>query len=286
MALYKTYKLYINGAFPRSEQGRVLTQLDAQGKPVANYCWATRKDCRDAIQAARAAQPAWVARGAFNRSQILYRLAEMLADRASLFSAKLQTVLGWAPELAAAEAQAAVNLTFSYAGWADKYAQVLGSVNPVAGSFTNFTYPEPTGVVAVFCSQQSPLVGLVAAILPIVLSGNTVCALVDAPAPLIAVDFAEALATSDFPPGVVNILTGQFAELLKPVASHADLNALAYFGNDRAVQAALQIAASETVTRCHCQPDPAAHIWQGAVSSPAAILPFLEFKTVWQPNGF
>jgi acyl-CoA reductase-like NAD-dependent aldehyde dehydrogenase len=257
----KTYKLYIGGEFPRSESGR---SYEVQGQNVAR---ASRKDVRDAVRAARLAFPGWAGRTAYNRGQILYRLAEMLearrADLASVCSG---------PE----EVERAIDRLVWYAGFADKFAQVLGSSNPVAGPYFNFTIPEPTGVVALLAPEEPALAGLVSRLAPAVVGGNTVVAVASEALPLAAVELAEALATSDLPGGVVNILTGSKAELAPWLAGHMDVNALDLAGADGQT-ADLERLAAENVKR----------VVHGHVDeqSPWEIASFLELKTVWHPIG-
>lgn len=274
----KTYKLFIDGKFPRSERGRVLAQTDAKGAVMANYAWATRKDLRNAVTAARKAQTGWAGRTAFNRSLILYRIAETLEDRRDAFVAKLQSHAGLKAQAAEAELSAAIDRLFFYAGWADKYAQVLSSVNPVAAPFFNFTVPEPTGVVVAFAPQESVLLGLVSAILPIIVSGNTAVVVVENDAPTVAIDFAEVVAVSDVPAGVVNLLTGKRSELVTWAAAHMDVNAIAYFGTDSQEIAEIEQSAADNVKRVKTFTD-------SSTQSLYAILPFVEFKTAWHPIG-
>lgn len=281
----KTYKLYINGAFPRSERGRVLPQHSAKGEWMANYCWSTRKDFRNAMIAARAAQSGWNKRSAFNRSQILYRIAETLDDRRSVFEQKLGELLALKPKQAQQVVSKTVDVIFYYAGWADKYGPVLSSVNPVSQPFFNFTTPEPTGVVTVFAPTQSPLLGLVAAIMPVVLSGNACIAVVENVAPTLAIDFAEVLAVSDVPGGVVNILTGKRDELVEYVAGHMDLNALVVYGGTVAEREMVGMVSAENVKRSKFYPDPTLEEWLKTEPSLYTILPTVEFKTAWHPIG-
>ncbi|MGB1249997.1 MAG: aldehyde dehydrogenase family protein [Candidatus Promineifilaceae bacterium] len=285
IAIPKTYKLYINGKFPRSERGRVLPQHDAEGNWVANYCWSTRKDFRNAVQAARAAQGGWAKRSAFNRSLILYRIAETLEDRRDLFERKLMSLLDIKAEIAAKLVSKSIDVIFFYAGWADKYGPVLSSVNPVSQPFFNFTTPEPTGVVAAFVSRQSPLVGLVCAICPIILSGNSCLAIVENVAPTLAIDFAEVLAVSDVPSGVVNVLTGTRDELIAHVAGHMDLNGIAYYGGAGDEWRQLETIAAENLKRTKRYDDMGLEDWISAETSLYTIQPFVEFKTTWHPIG-
>ncbi|HVC87340.1 MAG TPA: aldehyde dehydrogenase family protein [Gaiellaceae bacterium] len=257
----KTYKLYIGGAFPRSESGRTY---EAQGQNVA---LASRKDVRDAVSAARAGQPKWAGATAYSRGQVLYRVAEMMEARV--------------PELAALcsgenEVHRAIDRFVWYAGFADKLSQVLGGTNPVAGPYFNFTIPEPTGVVAVIAPDDPPLLGLVSRIAPALTGGNAVVALASETQPLVAIELAEAIATSDVPAGVVNLLTGRRAELAPWLASHMDVNAIDVTGAD-GLRAELEVAAAENVKR----------VVSGKADSQSLyeISAFLELKTVWHPIG-
>ena len=257
----KTYKLYIGGAFPRSESGRTY---EAEGQNVAR---ASRKDVRDSVRAARAAQPGWAAATAYNRGQVLYRLAEMVEARVPEF-AGLCTGRD--------EVERSIDRVVWYAGWADKLPQVLGGSNPVAGPYFNFTVPEPTGVVAVLAPDEPPLLGLVTRLLPPLVGGNAVVAVASEQRPLAAIELAEAIATSDLPGGVVNLLTGFRTELAPVLASHMDVNAIDIGGDDGAA-ADLERVAAENVKRVvHGRPD---------VQSPWEIASFLELKTVWHPVG-
>jgi acyl-CoA reductase-like NAD-dependent aldehyde dehydrogenase len=257
----KTYKLFIGGAFPRSESGRTY---EAEGQNVAR---ASRKDVRDAVRAARAALPKWAGMTAYNRGQVLYRLAEMIESRRAEFA-----------ELSSGgeEVDRAVDRIVWYAGWTDKLAQVLGSSNPVAGPYFNFTVPEPTGVVGVVAPGEPPLLGLVSRLLPPLTGGNAVVALASESHPLAAIELAEALATSDVPGGAVNLLTGHRDELAPWLASHMDVNAIDVTGAD-GTAAELERAAADNVKRVvRGQPDS---------QSPWDIASFLELKTVWHPVG-
>ncbi len=282
----KTYKLYVNGAFVRSERGRYLAQMDANGDFVANYAWASRKDFRDAVVAARKAFSGWSKRSAFNRSQILYRAAEMLEDRRDVFEKHLTTLLGYKPQEARKEVDSAVDRFMYFAGWADKYGQILSSVNPIGAPYFNFSLPEPTGVVTVFASRTSPLVGLVSAIAPVILSGNTVIVVVENEAPTVAIDLAEVLATSDLPGGIVNILTGIRTEIIPFAAEHMDVNAIASFGSDGDERRQIQEMSADNVKRVHFEDDPSAKEWRGSEhESLYKITPFVEVKTAWHPIG-
>ena len=257
----KTYKLFIGGDFPRSESGRTF---EAEGQNVAR---ASRKDARDAVRAARAAFPAWSGMTAYNRGQVLYRLAEMMEARA----ADLESACSGRQEV-----EAAIDRVVWYAGWADKLAQVLGSSNPVAGPYFNFTVPEPTGVVAVLAPAEPALEGLVSRILPVLVGGNAVVAVASEAHPLAAIELAEALATSDLPGGTVNILTGFRDELAPWLAGHMDVNALDIPGAD-GTSAELERLAAENVKRVVCS--------SADVQSPWEIGAFMELKTVWHPIG-
>jgi acyl-CoA reductase-like NAD-dependent aldehyde dehydrogenase len=257
----KTYKLFIGGAFPRSESGRTY---EAQGQNVAR---ASRKDVRDAVVAARAAQPKWASATAYNRGQVLYRVAEMMEARIAEFA-----------ELCSGrdEVERAIDRWVWYAGFADKLSQVLGGTNPVAGPYFNFTIPEPTGVVATIAPDEPALLGLVSRIAPAITGGNAVVALASESQPLAAIELAEALATSDVPGGVVNLLTGYRAELAPWLASHMDVNAIDLTGADGLVSD-LERAAADNVKRVvHGAPD---------TQSLYEISAFLELKTVWHPIG-
>ncbi len=257
----KTYKLYIGGAFPRSESGRTY---EVQGQNVAR---ASRKDVRDAVSAARGAQAKWASATAYNRGQVIYRIAEMIEARAAEFA-----------ELCSGrdEVERSIDRVVWYAGFADKLAQVVGSSNPVAGPYFNFTIPEPTGVVAVIAPDEPPLLGLVSRIAPALTAGNAIVALASETSPLAAIELAEALATSDVPGGVVNLLTGYRAELAPWLASHMDVNAIDLTGAD-GLRSDLEAAAAENVKRVVIgRPDG---------QSLADISSFLELKTVWHPIG-
>jgi acyl-CoA reductase-like NAD-dependent aldehyde dehydrogenase len=257
----KTYKLFIGGAFPRSESGRTY---EAQGQNVAR---ASRKDVRDAVRAARTALPKWAGMTAYNRGQILYRLAEMVEARAAEFAGSCS---------GRDEVERTIDRVVWYAGWADKLAQVLGSSNPVAGPYFNFTVPEPTGVVGVLAPDEPPLLGLVSRIAPALTGGNAVVAVASETQPLAAIELAEAIATSDVPGGVLNILTGHRAELAPWLASHMDVNAIDVSGADGGTPD-LERAAADNVKRVvHGSAD---------AQSPWEIAAFLELKTVWHPVG-
>ena len=261
LSVKKTYKLYIGGAFPRSESGRTF---DAGGHNVAR---ASRKDARDAVRAARGAFPAWSGLTAYNRGQVLYRLAEMMEARVT----DLEQACSGREEV-----EAAIDRTVWYAGWADKLPQVLGGANPVAGPYFDFTIPEPTGVVATVTPAEPPLLGIVSRLLPALVGGNTAVAVAGEPAAVAAVELAECLATSDFPSGSVNVLTGFADELTPWLAGHMDVNAIDLTGVDGDLTD-LQRSAAENVKRVvRSTPD---------AQSPWEIASFLELKTVWHPIG-
>ncbi len=225
MEILKTYKLYIGGQFPRTESGRSYLVSSLAGEPLANACLASRKDIRNAVQVARKAHGAWAAKTALNRSQIIYRIAEMLEARKGQFIDELSEA-GFGMEEANAEILSCIDRCVYYAGWADKFQALISSVNPVASSHFNFSTPEPMGVVGVLACQNTPLIGFISQILPIIIGGNTVVVLANSKMPLSAISFCEVLATSDVPGGVVNVLTGSIDELLPTLASHMDVNAL------------------------------------------------------------
>ena len=231
LGVAKTYKLYINGKFPRTESGRYIAVADKDGKTVANICRASRKDFREAVVAARSAVASWSGATAYLRGQILYRIAEMLEGRSEQFVSELMT-LGATKRIAQKEVKASIDCLVYYAGWADKFQQVFSAVNPVASSHFNFSLPEPVGVVAALSPQEGPLLGLVSDIAPVIAGGNTIIALTSEENPLCGVSFAEVLHSSDVPAGVVNILSGLRSELVEQFASHMDVNAIVYNGDD------------------------------------------------------
>ncbi len=281
----KTYKLYIGGAFPRSESGHSYVVNDSKGKFVANAALASRKDARDAVGAARKAFAGWSGRTAYNRAQILYRVAEMMEDRRPQFVEALRQSEGLTAARAGKELDEAIDRLVWYAGWADKITQVVGNANPVAGPFFNLSTPEPTGVVAVLAPQDSSLLGLISVIAPVIVTGNTVVVVSSYERPLPAVTFAEALATSDVPGGVVNILTGSAATVGPWLAAHMDVNAIDLTGiaGDTDLATALEEAAAENLKRVRRAPA-AEPDWSEAPALDA-MTTFLETKTVWHPIG-
>lgn len=277
----KTYKLYVGGAFPRSESGRSYPVTSPAGELLAHAAQASRKDVRDAVVAARKAFPGWSAATAYNRGQVLYRIAEMLDGRREQFAAEVRNAEGGSAAAAVATVAQAIDRWVWYAGWADKYAQVTGSANPVAGPYFNFSLPEPTGVVGALAPQESSLLGLVSVLAPIITTGNTTVVVASRERPLPAVSLAEVLATSDLPGGVVNLLTGYPGELAPWLASHRDVNAVDLTGVDPADRPALQQAAADNVKRVHASVD---EDWRSDPST-ARLAAFVETKTVWHPVG-
>jgi acyl-CoA reductase-like NAD-dependent aldehyde dehydrogenase len=283
LTVAKTYKLYVGGAFPRSESGRSYPVQDAKGAFLANAAQASRKDVREAVVAARKAFGAWARATAYNRGQVLYRVAELLEGRREQFVAELAASEGVATKRAQSTVDLAVDRWVWYAGWADKIATVLGAANPVAGPYFSFSVPEPTGVVGVLAPQSSSLLGLVSVVAPVIATGNTVVVVASEARPLPAITLSEVLATSDVPGGVVNILTGRTAELAPWLASHADVNALDLTGAPESTATELERSAAGTVKRV---------LRAGAVEPDWAAAPdvkrlraFLETKTVWHPKG-
>lgn len=281
----KTYKLFIGGAFPRSESGHSYAVNDAKGKFVANVALASRKDARDAVLAARKAFGGWSGRTAYNRGQVVYRIAEMMEDRRPQFEVAVRQSEGLSAAKAARVLDDSIDRLVWYAGWADKVAQVLGNANPVAGPYFNLSAPEPTGVVAVVAPQASSLLGFVEAIAPVIITGNTVIALTSHERPLPAATLAEVLATSDVPGGVVNILTGDWRVTAPWLAAHMDVNALDLLGvaGDHEAATRLEIAAADNLKRVRRAPatEPDFTVDPGM----EALAAFLETKTVWHPKG-
>ncbi len=280
LEVLKTYKIYIGGQFPRTESGRYYIATNSKGEQLANVCLSSRKDFRDAVVAARNAFKGWPARAAFNRGQILYRIAEMLEGRKAQFIEELMK-----QDISKAQSQKEVTVSIDrliyYAGWCDKYQQLFGTVNPVASSHFNFSVPEPTSVVAAIASQDNSLIGLVSIIAPIIAGGNTCVILASETKPLCAVSFAEVINSSDVPGGVVNILTGKPSELFSQFASHMDVNAVIYCGNDELIQKEIQQKAAGNVKRVL--------VYKGINwlsekgQSPYYILDAQEIKTTWHP---
>jgi acyl-CoA reductase-like NAD-dependent aldehyde dehydrogenase len=281
LAVRKTYKLYIGGAFPRSESGRSYVVTDHKGGFLANAAMASRKDARDAVTAARKAFGGWSGATAYNRGQVLYRVAELMEGRRDQFAAEVRSADGLGARQAEAAVDAAIDRWVWYAGWSDKIAQVRGAANPVAGPYFNFSLPEPTGVVAVIAPEASSLLGFVSVVAPAIVTGNTVVALASEHGPLPAVTLSEVLATSDVPGGVVNVLTGRTAEVAPWLASHMDVNAIDLAAAPADLADDLAIAAAENLKRVvrSQQAD-----WT-VTPSLDRMLAYLETKTVWHPVG-
>lgn len=282
IGVMKTYKLYIDGKFPRTESGRYSIHKDRSGQPLANICVASRKDFREAVVAARRAQPAWAARSAYNKGQILYRIAEMLEGRRAQFVSEFAQQ-GLPAAKAEQEVSVAVDRLVYYAGWSDKYQQVFSAVNPVESSHFNFSMPEPTGIVSVVAPEESGLAGLVSVVAPAIVGGNTVIVLAAEQYPLTAVTFAEVLHTSDLPGGVVNILTGTRKELIAHFSNHMDVNACIYCGDDVGHRKLVDENASLNVKRPYffSKTD-----WlSDSIQSPYRIMDLQEIKTTWHPVG-
>jgi acyl-CoA reductase-like NAD-dependent aldehyde dehydrogenase len=281
----KTYKLFIGGDFPRSESGHSYAVHDQRGHFVANAALASRKDARDAVSAARKAFPGWSGRTAYNRGQVVYRVAEVMEDRRAQFVEALRQGEGGTAANAGKVLDAAIDRLVWYAGWADKITQVVGNANPVAGPFFNLSTPEPTGVVAVVAPTESSLLGLVSVVAPVIVTGNTVVVAASPERPLAAVTFAEVLATSDVPGGVVNVLTGTHDRTLATLASHMDVNAIDLTGlaGDPERAAALEVAAADNLKRVRRAP--AAEPDWTADPGLDRLTYVLETKTVWHPIG-
>ena len=271
----KTYKLFINGAFPRTESGRTYEIKDSKGVFIANPCLASRKDLKDAVVAARAAHSGWNKASAYNKGQILYRIAEMLEGRRSQFVQEIVSVTGITKVKAEREVTGSVDRLVWYAGWSDKLSSLSGALNPVAGPYYNFTVPESMGVIAAIAPESPSLLGLIDAIAPIIVGGNTVIALASTKAPLSAMSFAEVVATSDVPAGVINILTGKKDEIAPWMASHMDIDGFDISGLGAKSHGAVRIAGAENLKR----------IYSFNSADPSRILAFLEHKTVWHPIG-
>ena len=282
VAVSKTYKLFIGGAFPRSESGRTYQARDNKGTFMANAALGSRKDLRDAVVAARKGYTAWSKATAYNRGQVIYRIAEMLEGRRTEFVELIMISTGGSTKIATAEVDLAIDRLVHYAGWTDKLAAVLGSANPVSSPHFSYSAPEPTGVVGILAPPGSPLLGLISVIAPVITGGNACVAIAAEQDPCVAITFAEVVATSDVPAGVINILTGRTAELAPHLAAHADVNALDLTGADAELRKSLEEAAAETIKRVYAPkgvPDFA------AAPGTARLRAFLEIKTVWHPTG-
>jgi acyl-CoA reductase-like NAD-dependent aldehyde dehydrogenase len=271
----KTYKLFINGAFPRTESGRTYEIKSAKGVFISNPCLASRKDLKDAVVAARAAQSGWNKASAYNKGQILYRIAEMLEGRRGQFVEEIVLVTGATKSKAEKEVTDSVDRLVWYAGWSDKLSSLSGALNPVAGPYYNFTVPESMGVIAAIAPEVPSLLGLIDVIAPIIVGGNTVVVLASTKAPLSAMSFAEVIATSDVPAGVINILSGKKDEIAPWMASHMDIDGFDISGLAAKSHGAIRIAGAENLKR----------IYSFKSADPGRILAFLENKTVWHPIG-
>ena len=282
LAVAKTYKIYIDGKFPRTESGRYFTLEDKKGAVIANICRGSRKDFRNSVVAARKAQPGWAKASAYLRGQILYRIAEMLEGRREQFVAELK-LQGIADRAAQKEVDASIDRLIYFAGWADKYQQVFSAVNPVASSHFNFSVLEPTGVVSIIAPDESGLLGLIANVAPTIVGGNTCVVLASESMPLSAVSFAEVLHASDVPAGVVNILTGLRSELTEQFASHMDVNAIVFCDGASNTARTIQEAASDNIKRVVARGDVD---WNSDSSQhPYLIRDTQEVKTTWHPIG-
>jgi acyl-CoA reductase-like NAD-dependent aldehyde dehydrogenase len=276
----KTYKLYIGGQFPRSESGRSYPVTGPDGEVMARPARASRKDLRDAVRAARQAFGPWSAATAYNRGQVLYRVAELMEGRRDQFVAELRA--GGAED-PSREVDAAIDRWVWYAGWSDKIHHLLGTVNPVAGPYFDFTFPEPTGVVGIVCPEEPALLGLVSRVAPAVVSGNALVVLASEGRPLTAITLTEVLATSDVPGGVINVLTGYKKELAPWLAGHMDVNAIDLTGAPTDERAELERLAAENVKRT--VGDGESDFFDHTAQSPYAVAGFMEMKTVWHPMG-
>ena len=272
----KTYKLFIGGAFPRSESGRTYEVKDSKGNFIANPSLASRKDLRDAVVAARNAQSGWSGATAFNRGQILYRIAEMMEGRTAQFVDEIVALEGVTPSAAKKQVEEAIDLWVWYSGWCDKIGSIYGSTNAVSGSFYNFTIPEALGVVTVFAPAKPSLLGLVQSLAPVLAGGNTAIVIASEKYPLAAITLSEALGTSDVPGGVVNILTGSAAELAPWAGSHLDIDGIDASGLSTAQEKDLRIAGADNLKRIFRFKDG---------KGPQRVLSFMENKTVWHPIG-
>lgn len=279
MEILKTYKLYIGGQFPRTESGRTYLVTAPDGKAIANACLASKKDVRNAVQVARKAQSSWAAKTAFNKGQILYRMAEVLEGRKAQFIEEICS-LGASVEAATQEVQIAIDRCVYYAGWADKYQALSSSVNPVASSHFNFSVPEPMGVVGLVACQETALSGLVSQLLPIIVGGNTAILIANSTKPLCAITLGEVLATSDVPGGVVNILTGDVAEMLPSLAGHMDVNALCLAKIPTELMVSAQESAIDNLKRCIIQTQTFS---EASAQGMQYITDFQEIKTTWHP---
>ncbi|MGD8426424.1 MAG: aldehyde dehydrogenase family protein [Balneolaceae bacterium] len=280
----KTYKIYIGGNFPRTESGRYYKVYDSDEEILANACRCSRKDLRNAVVEARNAVEGWSGRTAYNRGQILYRIAEMLETRKTQFIEELETV-GYKTKKATSEVEATIDRLIYYAGWSDKYQQVFGTVNPVASSHFNFSMPEPMGIVNIWAPEDSPLLGLVSVVAPVIVGGNTCVVLASEKYPLSAISFAEVLNSSDVPGGVVNILTGYRSELMEHMTTHKDVNAFFYTDSSVGKETRKQIDENATLNLKRVVRDKIEDWSKSDTQSPYFITNFQETKTTWHPVG-
>ena len=272
----KTYKLFIGGAFPRSESGRSYQIQDSKRNFIANPAQASRKDLRDAVLAAKNSQAQWSSATAYNRGQILYRIAEIMEGRSDQFIAEIVALEGTTPKAALKQVQEAIDTWVWYAGWTDKISSTAGSTNPIAGPYYNFTIPEPLGVVGIFAEQKSSLLGVVRGLAPVLASGNSAVVVASERRPLPAITLSECCATSDVPPGVINILTGVTSELAPWMAPHMEVDGIDISGLDPKNDADIRKSGTENLKRIHRFK---------SENSPERILSFMEYKTVWHPIG-
>ncbi len=286
LRVLKTYKLYINGDFPRSESGRTSKVLGSDGKLLAHVCKASRKDLRDAVSAAHSGLSGWAARTAYNRGQVLYRMAEMLEGKSAEFSDILSTTISGGRRRAEREVGRAIERLVCFAGWSDKYSQVLGCNNPVAGPFYNFTVPEPTGVIGIVAPDEQPLLGLVSLIAPVLCAGNSVVAIGSDQHPLATAVMGEVCATSDVPAGVINLLTGDRQELAGILADHREVQGIHAAGVDTDTRIALEAGAGENMKRVTVRNITGKGWYDDRdCHSPYWIEPFIEYKTIWHPSA-
>ncbi len=286
LGVLKTYKLFVNGAFPRTESGRTLAVVDTKGKLLAHVCHGSRKDLRNAVVAARSAAPGWAKRSAYNRTQILYRMAEMLEGKAEEFTRVLASTVPGGNRRAAKEVAAAIDRLVAFAGWADKFGQVLGNNNQVAAPFYNFTVAEALGVVCIVAPSEEPLLGLVSLLAPVICAGNTAVLLGSEAHPLATAIFGEVCATADVPAGVVNLLTGKRPELLAVMAGHRDVDGISAAGCSKAERTILELGAAENLKRVTVEKiNGPAWYHETKMHAPYRIQPFVEMKTIWHPSG-
>ena len=286
----KTYKMYVGGQFPRTESGRSYLVSSSEGELLANACRASRKDIRDAVRIARAASAGWAAKTAMNRGQVLYRVAALMEGRFDQFTAEVASAEGVTVPDARTAVARAIDRWVWYAGWADKITQILGSANPVAAPYFNFTIPEPSGVIGIVAPERSSLLGLVSRLAPVLVGGNVAVVLASETRPLPSITLSEVLATSDVPGGVVNVLTGLRKELVPVLAAHMDVDGIDGWGIPDDLRTAAEVAAADSVKRVSRRPAGVADArfdWldDRAAERPEWIASFLEMKTVWHPIG-